>query len=160
MLRTWSSTQSVIALSSGEAELYATVKGATVLKGAMSSAKDYGEVLDGILGTDSSAAMGMVHRRGLGKVRHIDVQYLWIQEGIHNKDFSIEKVAGHENCADLMTKYLDEATMMRHMQTLNLEYREGRAAIAPKVVAHFVSEGSSPLSSSSSLRRGNSASSM
>eukprot|EP00973_Karenia_brevis_P070922 9856951-Karenia_brevis.AAC.1 len=41
-IKTWSSTQQVIALSSGEAELYALVKGAAQSKGICSMLKDFG----------------------------------------------------------------------------------------------------------------------
>ena len=41
-LKTWSSTQAVIALSSGESEYYGIVKGASVLLGALSLFRDLG----------------------------------------------------------------------------------------------------------------------
>ena len=38
--------------------------------------------------TDASAAIGMVQRQGMGRVRHIDVGILWIQQ--HQKNGSVE----------------------------------------------------------------------
>ena len=35
--------------------------------------------------TDPSAAMGMVARKGSGRVRHIEVGELWIQDAVKNK---------------------------------------------------------------------------
>ena len=81
--------------------------------------------------TDASAAQAMASRRGLGKPKHMDTQYLWIQERINNKDFGLSKVPGSVNPADLMTKHLDSSTMRRHMSSLGLEVRDGRASIAP-----------------------------
>ena len=78
LIKSWSSTQPVIALSSGEAELYALVKGASQATGLMSMLFDYGLELGARVCIDSSAALGIAHRVGLGKTRHIDVQYLWI----------------------------------------------------------------------------------
>ena len=78
-LKTWSKRQAVIALSSGEAELYALTRAASQTLGLTSLAADLGMGgKSGILHTDSTAAIGMTYRAGLGKVRHIRVQYLWL----------------------------------------------------------------------------------
>ena len=66
-LKSWSMTQSIIALSSGETEYYGLVEGGSVLPGAISMAKDLGLNLRGRFHTDSSAAKGIASRRGLGK---------------------------------------------------------------------------------------------
>ncbi len=66
-LKTWSTTQAVIALSSGEAQYYGVVKGGSVLLGAVTMAKDLGVDLKGRIHTDSSAAKGIASRRGLRK---------------------------------------------------------------------------------------------
>ena len=76
VLKSWSSTQQVTAMSSGEAELYALIKGAAQAKGMISFLSDYGFKCSGLVRTDSSAALGIVHRRGLGRTRHIECQYL------------------------------------------------------------------------------------
>ena len=60
-----SATQAVVALSTGEAELYGVVKGAGALMGAVSLARDLGLNMRGVLRTDSSAAKGIAPRRGL-----------------------------------------------------------------------------------------------
>ena len=92
-IKTWSSTQHCIAMSSGEAELYALVKGAAHTKGLMSMMADYGISITGTVCTDATAAIGMAHRQGLGKTRHIDVQYLWIQQEIAEGRLALEKCA-------------------------------------------------------------------
>ena len=61
--------------------------------------------------TDSSAATGTVNRRGLGKLRHIGVQYLWLHEKVMSGDLVVAKVLGSENPADLCTKHLVAHTM-------------------------------------------------
>lgn len=82
---------------------------------------------------DATAAICMASRRGTGKVRHLDVSYLWIQERIRCGDVKVSKVASRENPADLMTKYVDRATIARHMTFCNLFPEEGRAASAPEL---------------------------
>ena len=132
-IKTWSSTQAIISLSSGEAEYYGIVKASSVGLGLKAMLTDMGlsptlEVL-----TDASAAKGIASRTGLGKTRHIEVHYLWVQERIANKDMKLSKVWGHDNPADLLTKHLDAATLQRHLRLLGIEYREGRSAETPMI---------------------------
>ena len=64
--------------SSAEAELYGIVKATAELKGLMILWMDLGVVLSGHLLADASAALGILKRRGLGKVRHLNTNYLWV----------------------------------------------------------------------------------
>jgi hypothetical protein len=135
-VKTWSSTQGIISLSSGEAEYYGVVKAASVGLGLKAMLKDMGIQAELEVLTDATAAKGIASRRGLGSTRHIDVHYLWVQERIANKDLVLSKVWGHDNPADLLTKYLDSKTMKRHMALFGFEYMEGRSAEAP-VLSHI-----------------------
>jgi len=132
-LRTWSTTQSVVALSSGEAELYGIVKGASMSIGLQSVLKDIDIQLDVIIHSDSAAARGMVKRNGLGKVRHIHVQELWVQDALREGRFKLQCVLGYDNCADLLTKHLEEKSMVRHAERIGLAILSGRSEIAPHV---------------------------
>ena len=76
--------------------------------------------------TDSSAARGIVHRAGLGKLRHLETGYLWLQAAVKNKRLQVRKVAGKENPADLFTKHLGVADMWKHLETLHMSAAEGR----------------------------------
>ena len=71
-IKTWSTNQQVVATSSGEAEYYGMVKGASNGLGIQGMLHDSGVILGITLYTDSSAAKGIASRRGLGKVRHIE----------------------------------------------------------------------------------------
>ena len=73
LLKHWSSTQQTVVLSSGEAELKGIVKGAADGIGMQTIAKYLSVYYDIHLYTDSSAATGMVARKGMGKVRHVEV---------------------------------------------------------------------------------------
>ena len=132
-IKTWSTTQAVIALSSGEAELYAMTKGAAVALGLSSLAADFGLELHLNIHTDASAAVGIVNRQGVGKLRHIRVQYLWVQSKVQDKEISIHKVNGKLNPADLMTKNLAVNDMQRHLETLCIDIGTDRANIAPQL---------------------------
>ena len=67
---------------------------------------DFGITAELVLETDASAAVEITHRQGLGKVRHLAVQDLWIQQRVRERKLKIEKVDGKINVADLMTKPL------------------------------------------------------
>jgi hypothetical protein len=58
LLKCWSSTQAGVAMSSGEAEFYGAVKGASAGLGMRALYKDIGYDLPLRLWTDSSAAVG------------------------------------------------------------------------------------------------------
>ena len=68
---------------------------------------------------DASAALGIIHRKGLGKTWHIDVSYLWVQEVVAQRRLAFTKVLGKENPIDRSTKYLDVATMDKHVSNLD-----------------------------------------
>ena len=61
--------------------------------------------------TDSTAAIGMCSPTGVGKTRHIQVRWLWIQDAIRDKVVCLKKVQGTENEADMGTKDLDGPTV-------------------------------------------------
>ena len=77
-LKTWSSTQASISLSSGEAEFYGVVNASGVALGHQSLMRDLGYEIPVRVWTDSSAAMGVCQRQGLGKLRHVNTQLLQI----------------------------------------------------------------------------------
>ena len=79
-IKTWSTTQAVVALSSGEAELYGIVKGSAEGLGAQSLLKDLGIQARVRVLADASAALGVVNRVGLGKLRHLHTNWLWVQD--------------------------------------------------------------------------------
>ena len=132
VLKTWSTTQPTIALSSAEAELIAAVRGAAEGLTALTLCTDFGRECKLRVHLDSSAAVGVARRRGVGKIRHLDTRLLWIQERVHAGDLWVVKVAGTENPADLMTKHLSEEVGSACMVRLGCWPREGRAAIAPR----------------------------
>ena len=131
-IKSWSKTQALVALSSGESELYATLKAAAETLGMISLMKDLGWNVSGEVWGDASAALGIINRRGLGKTRHHDIGFLWIQQTAAQKQINFKKVLGKVNPADLFTKHLEEATITRHSNKLTYQFVDGRAAEAPK----------------------------
>jgi len=105
-VRTWSSTQGTIATSSGEAEFYALVEAASRGLGLQTLVKDLGRGLGVDLYCDASAGRSMAFRKGLGKVRHMDTKFLWIQDLVKTGRLKVLKVKGTSNPADVGTKHL------------------------------------------------------
>ena len=125
-----SNLQSTVSLSSGEAEYYALIKASSAGMGMRAMFEEWGISLDIKVLSDSSAARGTVSRRGLGKTRHIQTRYLWVQEKVVNKDILIEPVSTVQNISDLCTKPLSEEPCVRHMKTMGFEFTAGRSGTA------------------------------
>ena len=89
LVKSWSSTQQSISLSSGEAEMMGVTRGAMAALGFRSLLSDFGVEWPVRIWTDSTASIGMCSRQGFGKVRHIDTQVLWIQQRIRNGDLDL-----------------------------------------------------------------------
>ena len=135
-IKTWSSTQATIALSSAEAEYYALVKAGSVALGMRAMYKDLkvGVSLDLI--TDATGAKGIATRKGLGKLRHVEVHLLWLQHHVADGNFTVYKIDGKKNPADLLTKHLCQDDMKRHMRRMCFGQQTGRATVCPQLTAN------------------------
>ena len=111
----WSRTQQVISLSSAEAELHALCKAASEGLGIGYMAREMLMPIELRLLTDSSAARGIVQRQGAGKVKHLDIKSLWIQEREREKDLQVDKVPRLLNWSDLLTHHWSEAEGEAHL---------------------------------------------
>ena len=122
-----------MAKSSGESELYGVIRGSTEALGLVALASDLGSELLTRVHVDANAAKGMVERRGLSRVRHIEVDNLWIQEKEARRMLPLEKVAGGDNPADLMTKNVGIDLAIKHMTCMGIRFGDGRAESAAKL---------------------------
>ena len=111
MIETYSRQHKVIAPSSAEAKLYAMAKGAAQSYGIMAMLADFGHVIGCTVCTDTSSAIGVMHRQGFGKTRHIEVQYLWVQQDVQSGNVQVAKVGTDANAVDLTTKHFKEDTV-------------------------------------------------
>ena len=107
-IKTWSSTQGAVALSSAEAEFYAMIEAVIRGKGILNIMQEIGFVITERiqLFTDSSAAKSFVSRKGLGRMKHLEIRDLWLQREVGLGNVLVNKVEGPRNPADLLTKYL------------------------------------------------------
>ena len=131
----WSSTQSTVALSSGEAELNGIARGAAHGLGFKRMATDLGFTFGINLHSDAIAAIGIARRRGVGRIRHLDTTDLWVQEKCRCGEINLQKIDGASNPADMFFKYLPQETLNVHIQKLGLVNLEGRPISAPSLVS-------------------------
>ena len=123
-IKTWSVTQSSPALSSCEAEYYALVDGASRALGVEAAARELGIIAEELVveaQTDSSAAKSYASRRGAGRVRHIEVRWLWLQQAVAEGRFRLVKVLGADNPADVLTKYKALHEYQQLLRGVNVE---------------------------------------
>ena len=130
-IKPWSSTQSSISLSSGEAEFNGVVRRSGAGLGYRSLMRVLGHELGVRVWTDSSAAMGICSRQGLGNLRHLDTHTLWIQQAVRSGSGDLRKVPGEANPADIFTNHsLSRDKLIDLTGLFAAEFRGGRAASA------------------------------
>ena len=161
LIKAWSKTQAILAKSSAESELYAVVKGGCEGLGVSTLLRDLGELAAEVrMHIDATAAKGIIERRGLNKLRHIELDILWLQEQKARKLLPVDKVPGQDNVADLMTKNLAASVIDKYVDMLNLYFAGGRSEIAQNlhsVVNKYIAfktviqAGSKPIKSESYL---------
>ena len=131
-LKTSSSVQEPIGLSSGESEFYASVTGGAALLGMRSLMLDWGVCpkLTLKIRTDSSAAKGFAARRGLGRQRHVSIRFLLLagqgeQGRVENSESWHSRIAG----GLFLTKPVIGRWFAEKFPELGLEFREGRSSL-------------------------------
>ena len=89
-VKAWSKTIGILALSSGESEL---------ASGQQQKVRDRNEfrATFGFFGhvaikSGATAAIGIVHRLGFGKVRHLAVGVLWVQHHVRSGIIRVSKM--------------------------------------------------------------------
>ena len=96
-------------------------------------ARDLGDEMTVGVYSDASAAIAISQRLGLGKLRHIETQYLWLQEKVAKQNLAMHKVHGTNNPADMLTKAVNAETLKRHLEFSGLGVATGRAGGALQV---------------------------
>ena len=138
-IKAWCSTQGALALSSAEAEYYSLVEGVLRARGLQNIGKEIG--MDGTgesvklkVKIDSSAAKAFVSKRGSGKMRHMEVKWLWLQEEVRKGRVEVGKVRGDSNPADLMTKYLNVREIAERLSNMSIRLEERNEKEVQEVV--------------------------
>jgi len=75
---------------------------------------------------DSSAAKSIASRTGLGKLRHLEIQFLWLQECVRRGKVVLSKVRGDINPADVLTKPKSLEDMRSLLNFSCIDWCDGR----------------------------------
>ena len=79
---------------------------------------DLGIAVKPVLAIDAKAIEHNLHRQGIGKLKQIDVAYLYPQDEIRSQRLRVRRVRSEENVADLGTKPLRQTVIAKHCLTL------------------------------------------
>ena len=83
--------------------------------------------------TDSCAAKGIANRRGLVKVRHIELSELWVQDQVARGQIAVYKIGGPENSSDSLTKHSSGERIAQTLHYCNQAIAIGRHDIMPSI---------------------------
>ena len=91
------------ALSSGESEVMALseLKECMLIQYSLEFV-GFGKVPI-VMYTDATVARAFAHRTGVGRLKHLDVRYMWVQEQLSRGAYALKKIPRAENPADVLT---------------------------------------------------------
>ena len=92
--------------------------------------KELGQVLKARLLMDASAALGVAHRLGVGRIRHLETGALWLQEQGVRRALSMNKVPGSDILEDALTGSVSCEVLERHAHGMNGKLVDGGANAA------------------------------
>ena len=76
---------------------------------------------------DASAALGIAKRDGAGKLRHINVRSLWLQEKKLRSEVSFNKISGEDDPADGLIKHVRQALAQKYASSTGIRLSQDRA---------------------------------
>ena len=119
----WCRIQGIIALSSGEAELYASITGITRALGVLHLGRSlWGESWGSVRHrVDSAACKSIISRKGSGSLKHLSTKDMWVQEAVRRYQVVEEKIPREINSADMLASYTGAKSMDAHLERLNCE---------------------------------------
>jgi hypothetical protein len=103
LITSWARTQPSIALSSCEAEVVALSEAAKEAILVRNVLKEIGFDYCIVAYVDSSSARALCLKRGVGRMKHLDTRFLWLQDLVRDKQLTVEKIATLVNPADVPT---------------------------------------------------------
>ena len=114
-------TQATRALSSCESELYAlgsTSAEALLVSGFLREQGLCGE--PPLIHSDSSSALALSRKHGQGRLRHVEVRLLALQDWQAEGRVRLAKVPSEENLADVLTKWVGRQTLAALLPRIGL----------------------------------------
>ncbi|CAK0899784.1 unnamed protein product, partial [Prorocentrum cordatum] len=118
-------TESALAQSSPEAEYLGAVELAAEVLYVREIVRFMGFDASMEIECDATSAIAIATRRGLGRPRHHEVKWLWLQQLVGTGQIKIAKVKGIENAPDVGTKFLCKAALEKCRSMLGLAAVDG-----------------------------------
>ena len=116
----WSRTQATVALSSTEVECIGAVTACSEALFFQSIFAHCGFAMDITIIMGSAGARAVAHRQGAGRIKHLEMRSLWLQEVILSNGVTIDAVSSAENIADALAKGLLAEHLRRHLAGLGI----------------------------------------
>lgn len=69
---------------------------------------------------DSSSARQLAKKRGPGRIRHLDLRTLFVQDLVEQGVLSVGPISGEKNPADIMTKVLNDKNLRKHYDVIGI----------------------------------------
>ena len=69
---------------------------------------DMGFAVKPVLIIDAKATEHILDRHGIGKMKHIDVAHLWLQDEVKSNRLGVRRVKSEDNLADIATKAISK----------------------------------------------------
>ena len=66
----------------------------------------------------------MANRRGLGKLRHVELKWLWVQDMVKEGRVRLRTVKGEDNVADHLTKPKTRGEVEKLLESVGAEFRD------------------------------------
>ena len=117
--------QSLVALSSGDAEFYGIVRAAAASKQTSLILEQIRMQSEVNIASDSTAARGICTRTGSGKVRHLSIKEMRKQASYRKKEFQLVLVDTLLNWADIGTKARTSERRTSLLRKMPLRLGEG-----------------------------------
>ena len=116
----------MLAQSSPEAEYLGSVVLCSEMLYIQGLLSFWGFETEAVIEADASSAIAMASRRGVGRVRHLDLKWLWFQQLVFLKKVRLVKVSGQDHVADVGTKHLPPDVLNKYKEVLGLyDLQEG-----------------------------------
>ena len=118
MFKNTGNLQTAIGLNVSEAECYAVVPGGCHGLGLQAFLADLGYRIRLEIASGSSSAKAFASRHGLGKQRHVQTRYLWLQERVALNNSLILKRRTGDNESDILTKFVSAKVLAKHFRSM------------------------------------------
>ena len=118
LLNAYAREQQIIDRNSADAELYAAALGVSEAKGVQSMMCDLGFAVKPVLIIDAEATEHILHQHGFGKMKHMDLPRLRLQDEVKSNRLRVRRVKSEDNLADIGTKALSNKTIRKHATSM------------------------------------------